>query len=284
MISFTDLADLRAAVRDARARAASIRFVPTMGALHDGHAALMRAARADGGFVLVSIFVNPTQFGPNEDFERYPRTPDADAARAEVAGVDAVWSPRALDLYPEGESTRVSVGALGTCWEGKFRPGHFDGVATVVAKLLLATTADVLYLGEKDFQQTLVVGRMVRDLLLDTKVVVVPTVREPDGLALSSRNRYLSAAERQAATAIPRALRAAAELAARGEKDAAAIRAKLRGTLDAEPRLRVQYAELVDPATLAPVEALTAPARAIVAAFAGTTRLIDNHLINPARP
>lgn len=284
MIRFTALADLRSAVRDARARAEPIRFVPTMGALHDGHAALMRAARADGGFVLVSIFVNPTQFGPNEDFARYPRTPDADAALAEAAGADAVWSPCAPDLYPEGESTRVSVGALGTCWEGKFRPGHFDGVATVVAKLLLATTADVLYLGEKDFQQTLVVGRMVRDLLLDTRIVVVPTVREPDGLALSSRNRYLSAAERQAATAIPRALHAAAALVASGETDASAIRARLHGTLGAEPRLRVQYAELVDPQTLAPVEALTAPVRAVVAAFAGTTRLIDNHLIRPATP
>jgi pantoate--beta-alanine ligase len=284
VIRFTALSDLRAAVGDARARAEPIRFVPTMGALHDGHAALMRAARADGGFVLVSIFVNPTQFGPNEDFARYPRTPDADAALAAAVGADAVWSPRTPDLFPEGESTRVSVGALGACWEGAFRPGHFDGVATVVAKLLLATTADVLYLGEKDFQQTLVVRRMVRDLLLDTRVVVVPTVREPDGLALSSRNRYLSAGERQAATAIPRALRAAAELAASGEKDAAAIRARLHETLGAEPRLRVQYAELVDPETLAPVEALTAPARAIFAAFAGTTRLIDNSLILPATP
>lgn len=282
MIQFENLAELRAVIRGARANSLPVRFVPTMGALHDGHSALIRAARAGGGFVLVSIFVNPTQFGPNEDFARYPRTPDTDAAVAAAAGADAIWSPPVDTVYPGGESTRVTVGALGTCWEGAFRPGHFDGVATVVAKLLVATTADVLYLGEKDFQQTLVLRRLVRDLLLDTEVIVVPTVREADGLALSSRNRYLSAEERQAATAIPRALRAAAALAARGERDATAVRAVLHDTLGAEPRLRVQYAEVVDPETLTPTSAIAAPARAIVAVFAGSTRLIDNHLILPA--
>jgi len=284
MIRVSDLPALRAAVRDARALGQPIRFVPTMGALHDGHASLLRAARASGGFVLASIFVNPTQFGPNEDFAKYPRTPDADAVLADASGTDALWTPHAADMYPAGEGVRVSVGAIGVVWEGKFRPGHFDGVATVVAKLLLATSADVLYLGEKDYQQTLVVRRLVRDLLLPTEVVVVPTVREPDGLALSSRNRYLSAEERRAAAVIPRALRAAAELATGGVRDAAAVRARLQAVLGLEPQLRVQYAEVVDPETLAPLATLTAPARAIVAAYAGTTRLIDNHLLLPGMP
>ncbi len=192
MIRIEAIDELRAAVRDAAARGLTIRFVPTMGALHGGHAALIRTARADGGFVLVSVFVNPTQFGPGEDFTRYPRTPDLDAALAFDSGADGLWTPALDELYSPGESTRLSVGALGAAWEGAFRPGHFDGVATVVAKLLAATSADVLYLGEKDFQQTVVVRRLVRDLLLATEVVVVPTVREPDGLAMSSRNRYLS--------------------------------------------------------------------------------------------
>jgi pantoate--beta-alanine ligase len=284
VIQLTALSALRATVRDARDQGHQIRFVPTMGALHAGHAALMQAARRDGGFVLASIFVNPTQFGPSEDFTRYPRTPEADAALAASAGADAVWLPDVETIYPAGESTRISVGALGACWEGAFRPGHFDGVATVVAKLLQATSADVLYLGEKDFQQTVVLRRLVRDLLIPTEIVVVPTVREDDGVALSSRNRYLSADERRSATAIPRALRAAVALAAAGERRGAALRDAMHTAINAETGLRLQYAELVDPDSLAPVEQLTAPARAIVAAFAGTTRLIDNILVTPSLP
>ena len=276
MIRIEDVATMRAAVRGARGSALPVRFVPTMGALHAGHAALFRAARAAGGFVVASIFVNPTQFGPTEDFTRYPRTPEADAALAAEAGVDALWSPRTEELYPDGEGTRVSVGALSTLWEGAFRPAHFDGVATVVAKLLHATSADVLYLGEKDFQQTVVLRRLVRDLLVPTGIVVVPTVREPDGLALSSRNRYLSADERRAATTIARALRGTAERAAAGERDATVLRALLHAVIGSEPGLTLQYAEVVDPATLVALDNLDAPARAIVAAYAGSTRLIDN--------
>jgi len=281
VIHIEDVSSVRAAVRDARKGALPVRFVPTMGALHAGHAALFRAARAAGGFVVASIFVNPTQFGPTEDFTRYPRTPEADAALAAEAGVDALWSPRGDELYPDGESTRISVGALAACWEGAFRPGHFDGVATIVAKLLHATSADVLYLGEKDFQQTVVLRRMVRDLLIPAEIVVVPTVREPDGLALSSRNRYLSADERRAATTISRALRGTADRAAAGERDATVLRGLLHAVIGAEPGLRLQYADVVDPATLVTVDRLDAPARAIVAAHAGSTRLIDNLALVP---
>ncbi|MEK7239724.1 MAG: pantoate--beta-alanine ligase [Gemmatimonadota bacterium] len=284
MIRIEAVDALRAAVRNAAARGLTVRFVPTMGALHDGHAALIRTARADGGFVLVSVFVNPTQFGPGEDFTRYPRTPDIDAALALDSGADGLWTPAGEELYSPGESTRISVGALGAAWEGAFRPGHFDGVATVVAKLLAATSADVLYLGEKDFQQTVVVRRLVRDLLLATKIVVVPTVRESDGLAMSSRNRYLSAEDRRAATAISRGLRAAAELVGRGERDAEAVRRHLQEVIRAEPRVRLQYAGIVNPDTLESMDVLDAPSRALVAAHVGATRLIDNLLLAPPTP
>jgi pantoate--beta-alanine ligase len=284
VIHIETVAALRATVRDATARGLTVRFVPTMGALHDGHAALIRTARESGGFVLVSVFVNPTQFGPNEDFARYPRTPDADATLAAKSGADALWAPLAEELYPPGESTRLSVGALGAVWEGAFRPGHFDGVATVVAKLLAATSADVLYLGEKDFQQTVVVRRLVRDLLLATEVCIVPTVREPDGLAMSSRNRYLSAEDRRAAAAISRALRSAGELVARGERDAEVVRRHLHEIIGAEPRVRLQYAGIVNADTLDSVGVLDAPSRALVAALVGDTHLIDNLLLVPPTP
>ena len=284
MIRIETIQGLRNVLHRAVAAGHRVRFVPTMGALHEGHAALIRAARADGGYVLVSDFVNPTQFSPNEDFARYPRTPDDDAACAAAAGADAIWFPRVDDIYPAGDATRVTVGTLGTVWEGAHRPGHFDGVATVVAKLLAATQANVLYLGEKDYQQTVIVRQFVRDLLIPTDVVLVPTVREADGLALSSRNRYLSAEERRAAAAISRGLRAAAQLVECGQRDAALVRRALRDTIGAEPQVQVQYADLVNPVTLEPVQRLDAPARAIVAALVGTTHLIDNLLLLPITP
>lgn len=274
------VAELRAEVAATRMAGLPVRFVPTMGALHEAHAALVRAARADGGFVVVSIYVNPAQFGPTEDFARYPRTPDADSALAMAAGADLLWSARDDEMYPAGESTRLRTGALGDILCGAFRPGHFDGVATVVAKLLAATGADTLYLGEKDFQQTIIVRRMISDLLLPVQLVVVPTVRDTDGLALSSRNRYLSADERPVALAIPHALDAAAAAADAGHDTRDALTA-LRAVLDAEPRLHVQYAEIRDSATLAVRERLAPGARAFVAAHVGTTRLIDNRLLRP---
>lgn len=274
------LSALRAALAPARADGMPVRFVPTMGALHEGHATLVRRARADGGFVVVSVYVNPAQFAPNEDFTRYPRTPEGDLAVAEAAGADLAWFARDDELYPAGESTRVRIGDIGELLCGAYRPGHFDGVATVVAKLLVATGADTLYLGEKDFQQTVVVRRMTADLLFATRLVIVPTVRDPDGLALSSRNRYLSPAERAAALAIPRALERAASLASAGGS-LEEVQGALRAALGAEPWLRVQYGELRDSATLEVAERMAAGTRAFVAAYAGNTRLIDNRLLVP---
>lgn len=274
------VAALRAALEAARADGTPVRFVPTMGALHEGHATLVRRARADGGFVVVSVYVNPAQFAPNEDFARYPRTPEDDLAVAEAAGADLAWFARDDELYPAGESTRVRIGALGEVLCGAYRPGHFDGVATVVAKLLVATGADTLYLGEKDFQQTVVVRRMMADLLFATRLVVVPTVRDPDGLALSSRNRYLSPAERAVALAIPRALERAASVASDGGS-LEQVQGALRAVLDAEPGLRLQYGELRDSATLEVAQRMAAGTRAFVAAYAGSTRLIDNRLLVP---
>lgn len=274
------LADLRATLAPARADGTPVRFVPTMGALHEGHATLVRRARADGGVVVVSVYVNPTQFAPNEDFARYPRTPKDDLAVAEAAGADLAWFARDDELYPGGESTRVRIGAMGEVLCGAYRPGHFDGVATVVAKLLVATGADTLYLGEKDFQQTVVVRRMIADLLFATQLAVVPTVRDPDGLALSSRNRYLSPAERAVALAIPRALERAAALARAGGT-VGAVHETLHAALGAEPGLRVQYGELRDSATLEVAQRMGAGTRAFVAAYVGSTRLIDNRLLVP---
>lgn len=274
------LADLRAALAQARADGIPVRLVPTMGALHEGHATLVRRARSDGGLVVVSVYVNPAQFGPNEDFARYPRTPDADLGVAEAAGADLAWFARDGELYPAGESTRVRVGAIGEVLCGAYRPGHFDGVATVVTKLLVATGADTLYLGEKDFQQTVVVRRMMDDLLFATRLAVVSTVRDPDGLALSSRNRYLAPAERDVALAIPRALARAADAARSGAFPQEVQRA-LRAELDAAPELCVQYAELRDSRTLEAVERMEPGTRAFVAAYVGSTRLIDNRLLVP---
>jgi pantoate--beta-alanine ligase len=274
------IAELRVALEIARKTGAAVRFVPTMGALHEGHASLVRAARADGGFVVMSLYVNPTQFGPNEDFARYPRTPDADRRLGTEAGADLIWTARDNEMYPAGESIRLHVGALGDILCGAYRPGHFDGVATIVAKLLAATSADTLYLGEKDFQQTVVVRRMISDLLLSVRVVVVPTVRDATGLALSSRNRYLSPDERLVALAIPRALASTAVTARAGE-DVRATTNALRAALASEPRLHVQYAEIRDSSSLEVPDRLGPGARAFVAAYVGSTRLIDNRLLLP---
>lgn len=272
------LPELRHALAAARASGRPIRFVPTMGALHEGHAALVRQARADGGLVVMSVFVNPTQFGPTEDLARYPRTPEADAALAGSAGADLMWFPEVEDIYPPGEETRVRVGGLADVLCGAVRPGHFEGVATVVTKLLAATLPDTMYLGEKDFQQTVVLRRVLRDLLFATEVRVVPTVREPDGLALSSRNRYLDADGRRAAQVIPRALAAARDGAFAGEP-AAAVLARATCTLDAELGFRAQYIELRDERTLAAVDRVDAHTRLFIAGFVGATRLIDNQRV-----
>lgn len=253
-------------------RPAPVALVPTMGALHEGHRTLVRAARQRAATVVVSVFVNPTQFGPGEDFDRYPRTWDADLAALTEEGADVVFHPGVDEVYPPG-AARVTVypGPLGHVLEGAVRPGHFAGVLTVVAKLFGLVRPDVAFFGEKDYQQLTLIRAMARELALGVEVAGVPTVREDDGLALSSRNRYLSADQRGAAVALSRALRAGAEAEPRGP---AAVLEAAGAVLAAEPALLRDYLELTD-ADLGPAPA-TGAARLLVAARAGTTRLIDN--------
>jgi pantoate--beta-alanine ligase len=254
----------------------TIGLIPTMGALHTGHASLIRAANASVGFVAVSIFVNPTQFGPNEDFTRYPRTFDADCALAEAEGADVVFAPSVEELYPPGAATFVDVEGLGSRLDGASRPGHFRGVATVVAKLMIAAEPDRAFFGQKDAAQVAVLRRMVADLRLAAEIVVCPTVREADGLALSSRNSYLSDRERGQALTLSRAIRDAEALFASGERRAARFIEVAHETFAAVPEIRVDYIALVDWATLEPVEIAAPGSLFAVAAWVGATRLIDN--------
>ena len=269
------VADLRREVAAWRARGDRVALVPTMGAIHAGHLALVAAARGENERVVASLFVNPKQFGPAEDFSAYPRDEAADFAAFEQAGVDLVFTPTVDEMYPPGFATNVRVAGVGDGLDGAFRPGHFEGVATVVCKLLLQCLPDAAYFGEKDYQQLLVVRRMARDLDIPVRIAGVPTLREADGLALSSRNVYLSAAERRAAPLLHRVLRevAAAIVARPGEIGVALDRglAALRAG-----GFAVDYLELRDAADLAAVERLVAPARLLVAARLGRTRLIDN--------
>ncbi|HJQ98346.1 MAG TPA: pantoate--beta-alanine ligase [Candidatus Polarisedimenticolaceae bacterium] len=265
------VAAMRAAVAGRR-----VGFVPTMGYLHEGHLSLVREAKKRADVVAVSIFVNPTQFGPHEDLSRYPRDLDRDVAMLAKEGVDLVFVPEASEIYPPGARTFVEVAGLSDRLEGKSRPGHFRGVATVVTKLFEIVQPRVAVFGQKDAQQALVIRRMVRDLLIDVDIVVAPTRRDEDGVALSSRNVYLSAEERKAARAIPRALAAARKTWQEGERDARKIVAAARAVLDAEPLLRVDYLALVDAETLDPVERAGGEMLLAVAVFAGKTRLIDN--------
>ncbi len=280
MIRVTALSDLTRALTEMRSRGLPIGLVPTMGALHAGHSALIEAARDAGDAPVVSVFVNPTQFGPGEDFERYPRTPEEDAALARDAGSQVVWSPPAEAIYPPGEATRVQVGPLAEILEGAYRPGHFDGVATVVVKLLAATAPDRLYLGEKDYQQTVVLRQVVRDLFLPVSLVVVTTVRDPDGLALSSRNRFLSPSDRADALRIPEALARADALVKEGERRPQAIERAMQAVLEGGASLRTEYAVVRD-LSLEPVDGIAGPVRALIAARVGTTRLLDNRLLVP---
>jgi pantoate--beta-alanine ligase len=284
MRTVTTREELRAAVAAARAGGARIALVPTMGYLHEGHLSLVDAARAAADFVVLSIFVNPLQFGAGEDLERYPRDLRRDAALAAARGVDLVFAPAVEEMYPAGEPrVTLSPGRMAERLCGATRPGHFAGVLTVVAKLFLLAQPDVAVFGRKDFQQAVLIRTMVRDLDFPLDVVVAPTVREADGLALSSRNVYLGAQERRSATALSRALAAAQAAFARGEQEPARLLAAARAVLSADSRVQVQYLELVAPDTLEPVTGVGAGARAAraddvlaVAAFVGPTRLIDN--------
>lgn len=275
--SFRDLAALRGCVAAWRAAGERVVLIPTMGALHDGHLALVAEARRIGRRTVASIFVNPTQFGPNEDFARYPRDLDADLALLTGAGADAAWTPGVETMYPPGFATRIEVAGLteGLC--GPFRPGHFAGVATVVTKLLNQVRPDVALFGEKDFQQLRVLQQVAADLDLAVEIRGVPTVREPDGLALSSRNRYLSAEERAVAPKLQAVLAEIASASRNGTPVAGRIAAG-RAALEAAG-FRVQYLAVCDARTLVPVERVDGPARVIAAAFLGRTRLIDNRAV-----
>ncbi len=259
----------------------SVGLVPTMGFLHAGHMALVSRARAENHVVVVTIFVNPTQFGPNEDLATYPRDLDRDLALLQQAGVDLVFIPDASEMYPEGFSSYVTVEGLSERLEGASRPGHFRGVATVVAKLFNIVPADHAYFGQKDAQQVVVIKRMVRDLNFRHEIVVVPTVRVEDGLALSSRNVYLNGEEQQAALALSRGLFLARDLYQAGERDAETLRSAVRRVLAAEPLARTDYVTVSDAETLEELDRIDRPALVAVAASIGRTRLIDNVPLPP---
>jgi pantoate--beta-alanine ligase len=271
--------ELRAWSRTARMAGKTVGLVPTMGALHAGHASLIRMARSRCGAVAVSIFVNPTQFAPNEDYARYPRTLDADCAMAERTGADVVFAPAVEEMYPLGAETFVEVEQISDRLDGQSRPGHFRGVATVVAKLFIAGEPDFAFFGQKDAAQVAVLRRMIADLRMGLELVVCPIVREADGLALSSRNVYLSAEERKRALVLSRSLRHVEELVAGGERDAEKLRAAARTVIGEEPAVRVDYLALVDWATLEPVETAVPGTLFAVAAWVGETRLIDNTIL-----
>jgi pantoate--beta-alanine ligase len=269
--------ELRAAVARARQAGQAVGFVPTMGCLHEGHLSLIRRAKEEAPFVVVSIFVNPTQFGPNEDFSKYPRTFEEDRRGCEAAGAGLIFAPAAADFYPAGASTWVEVEGVSAGLCGQFRPGHFRGVATVVAMLFNAAQADLAVFGRKDLQQLAVIRRMVRDLHIPVRIIAHETVREPDGLAMSSRNRYLSPEQRTQAAAIPAALAAAKALARAGVTDAASLRDAAQAVLAAQPALKPQYCEVVDLETMAPTASTAGRACALaIACHLGATRLIDN--------
>jgi pantoate--beta-alanine ligase len=271
-----DPAEMRQVVRAWRAEGKKVGLVPTMGALHEGHLSLVEAARKQCDAVVVSIFVNPTQFGPSEDLAKYPRTLEADLALLAPVGVECVFAPSVEAMYPAGYSTFVEPPQVAVPLEGHCRPGHFRGVATIVLKLFEIVPADVAFFGQKDYQQSLVVRRMARDLDVPIEIEVCATIREPDGLALSSRNRYLSPAERRQALALSRALRAASDEMARGERSASVLRAMMRDILHGAGIERIDYVAIADPETLDEIATLKRPALALLACHVGTTRLIDN--------
>lgn len=279
MRTLRTIPEVRAAVCEARAKDQSVGLVPTMGAFHDGHLSLMREARRQNDLVIVSLFVNPTQFGANEDLSSYPRDEQHDAARAEQAGVDILFAPEASEIYPDGFATSIHVSGVTEMLDGATRgPHHFDGVATVVAKLFGIVRPDAAYFGQKDAQQIAVVRRLVRDLDLDVRIEACPIVREPDGLAMSSRNVYLDPAARAQATALNRALDAAAAVHESGERDGERMLDAARRVLT-DAGITPEYLELRDALTLQPVTSVEADALLVVAARVGAARLIDNHIL-----
>ncbi|HKV62788.1 MAG TPA: pantoate--beta-alanine ligase [Candidatus Acidoferrum sp.] len=278
------IAWMKEQARQARAENRIVGLVPTMGALHAGHLSLVERARRECSPVIASIFVNPKQFGPNEDFSKYPRTFESDSEKLQNAGVDFLFAPEPREIYPDVFATYVNVDGLSDRLEGRSRPGHFRGVTTVVMKLLQIVQPNFAYFGRKDAQQSRLITQMARDLNLDTEIVVCPPVREPDGLALSSRNVYLNPQERQAATVLHRALDAARNELAAGVRDALQLQSSVQRKLAAEPLARVDYAEFVDAETFEPVVRVSKPSYVVLAVFIGKTRLIDNLYIAPESP
>jgi pantoate--beta-alanine ligase len=275
--------EVRSAVEAAKREGKTVGFVPTMGALHEGHLSLVRAASRRCDVVAVSVFVNPTQFSPGEDFERYPRQIETDLELLASAGADLVWTPTTEEMYAPDAEVTVDPGPLATRWEGAVRPGHFAGMATIVTKLLSVVRPDAAFFGEKDYQQLVIVRSMVRDLDLGCEVAGCPIVRDPDGLALSSRNAYLSAEGREAGLGLAHALWAAATGLMQGERDARVLESAMReaAALHAGDALDLDYAAVVDPETLEPLARIEGPARAIIAGRVGTTRLLDNLALTP---
>ena len=275
----TNIQEMRSLAESLRSEGKQIGFVPTMGFLHEGHLSLIRAGRAGNDVLVASIFVNPMQFGPQEDLDRYPRDAEGDRKKCEGAGVDVLFLPAAEEMYPRTPPVFVSVEGVSDVLEGAVRPGHFRGVATVVAKLFGIVRPHRAYFGQKDYQQCVVIRRMVEGLSLDVAVTVLPTVREPDGLAMSSRNSYLSKEERARAAVLYRALRAGEELARAGVREAEKVRQKMRAVLLAERGVAVDYAEVADPDDLTPLETVRNRMVLLGAVRVGSTHLIDNLLV-----
>jgi pantoate--beta-alanine ligase len=272
--------ETRAVSRAARIAGKNIGFVPTMGALHAGHLSLVRAAKQQADVVFVSIFVNPTQFGPNEDFSKYPRTFERDCELLQQEGVDLVFAPSVDEIYPQGAATYVTVEGLSEKLDGVSRPGHFRGVSTVVSKLFHIIEPDLAFFGQKDAAQVAIIRRMVRDLKIPTQIVVCPIVREPDGLAMSSRNAYLSADERKRALVLRQSLLHAEHFFSKGERRATELVKHAKDVFAKEPSVRLDYFQVVDPDTLESIDTISGCALVAVAAYVGTTRLIDNIILS----
>ncbi len=278
----TSLVEMRHLARELRGSSGAVALVPTMGALHAGHLSLIEKARAGGRALVVSIFVNPTQFGAGEDFNRYPRDLDRDLEKLQHSKPEVTFAPSAAEMYAPGFSTYVDPGPLAAQWEGASRPDHFRGVATVVLKLFNVINPEVAYFGQKDFQQTVVIRRMAADLDVGTRIAVCPTVREPDGLAVSSRNAYLNPEERKTAPILYRSLRRARELFQAGETQSAELLGALRRVVAEEPRMTLDYAAVAHPGSMEPVDEASAGMVVPVAARLGSVRLIDNVILGPA--
>jgi pantoate--beta-alanine ligase len=283
MKTVTMIAGMKAAVIEARAKGQTIGFVPTMGYLHEGHLSLVRECRKTADVTVVSVFVNPLQFGPQEDFRQYPRDAERDAALLVKEGVDILFLPETREIYPEGYRTSVEVAGLQDKLCGRSRPGHFKGVATVVLKLFNIVRPDYAFFGQKDTQQVVILLRMVEDLNVDVEIKVRPIIREPDGLAISSRNAYLSAEERRAALVLSKSLEEARRMFEKGERAAGPIRERLCRTIAAEPLARIDYVEVVDPSSLEPLQQIDGEALVALAVYVERTRLIDNMILGTTR-